>query len=879
MKRLKAMMKPNKKSNDSFDKMDSLVDDLLMDIFQFLSPKEFTFIQCTNKRFKKITSPTLPRISQYWHKMVFCHRINENNPKRCTILTREWHLYYQELIQLDKECQLEILKRIKRAEKWKKAQQQTLTSTATTTTRQTLTMAATAVTSAVATAATSAATTARNTITSAVNSYKKTGKEKQEEERKRRIKELSNKNSELLHVACQHSLSRAVKYLLTFSYINIYGNSIFGTTDLLSGTGATGAAGATAAAGAAGATAAAATLTRLTGLVGRGGGSGSNSDLYEKTPLEIAVEFRQPDKDRAIIEMLINHPEMVALLNDSSSQNRAKTNIDSALETLVGNLDKKEIVIKRVEIENNNDNNNDNNDKNDKDNNDNKISEDGKANDDEDDGKDDHKDNMNEDNDTLITSNNDSNTEDALLVDIDIDKIDKIAKRNLKLPKYKEIKRVVDDELRAKIENAACYLISKGAVFSEKNMSLTQTPEIRSFLWHSCYRNRPYLLTFLIKLSKMNLTATNGNISRSCITDANGSDQSTPLHISAMLGHSKIIEILLAAIFENVRSIRTLNDIVGIDNNNGVMNDYNDAMSTSYNHINVMDNKGNTPLILAIKHNAYEAMRTLIAYGADVNMRFGTSAAENGDGMTPCCLACDRGDLKTLQILLMPNGVDDTDGANIFLPDLNGKTALMYATYKGRYDVIEFIYNYLTYVKQVHDDVTEDFVNQQEYINGDTAYIIACREYNVHYIKSNKFGEYYVDLDGASKETDTTTTRTTTTTTTTTTTWNNNRKKKGKAGKSTSGKKVKVIDAYKRTLDTLIQVCKVNIRIENNNKRNGSSFICETDYGTEYDNHLKQSLRNSERLFGSVDMYMRYWDWQDKSQGKQAQDKQARLQN
>lgn len=94
--------------------------------------------------------------------------------------------------------------------------------------------------------------------------------------------------------------------------------------------------------------------------------------------------------------------------------------------------------------------------------------------------------------------------------------------------------------------------------------------------------------------------------------------------------------------------------------------------------VNIMDNNGWTPLMLAAMHNNYELTHLLLKNGAKVNT----------DGLTAFMVATNySSDLKTMELLL-------EYGANVNSVDNYGQTALMYAVKNlCNFDVVIYLLN------------------------------------------------------------------------------------------------------------------------------------------------------------------------------------------
>lgn len=93
------------------------------------------------------------------------------------------------------------------------------------------------------------------------------------------------------------------------------------------------------------------------------------------------------------------------------------------------------------------------------------------------------------------------------------------------------------------------------------------------------------------------------------------------------------------------------------------------------NHLDVKDDRGYTPLIIAAYNSQYEAVKALLYAGADSN------AADNS-GNTALMGACFKGYADIAQLLI-------TNGADVNAVHSNGGTALMFAVMFGRNDIIK----------------------------------------------------------------------------------------------------------------------------------------------------------------------------------------------
>jgi len=93
--------------------------------------------------------------------------------------------------------------------------------------------------------------------------------------------------------------------------------------------------------------------------------------------------------------------------------------------------------------------------------------------------------------------------------------------------------------------------------------------------------------------------------------------------------------------------------------------------------VNVTDDKGYTPLIIAAYNNQPEAVTALLSAGAFID-------ATDGSGNTALMGACFKGYAEVAQLLL-------DSGANVNAVHGNGGTALMFAVMFGRNDMIDLL--------------------------------------------------------------------------------------------------------------------------------------------------------------------------------------------
>eukprot|EP01080_Neovahlkampfia_damariscottae_P006598 gene6598-10761_t len=102
-------------------------------------------------------------------------------------------------------------------------------------------------------------------------------------------------------------------------------------------------------------------------------------------------------------------------------------------------------------------------------------------------------------------------------------------------------------------------------------------------------------------------------------------------------------------------------------------------MLCKYNaQVNIRDKYGYAPLHLCLRKKAYRCADFLLLMGADINFK-------RGDGSTVLHVACDKGDLSTLQWLMSKPKII----AN--RRDKAGDTPVMLAGYKGHVKLVEFL--------------------------------------------------------------------------------------------------------------------------------------------------------------------------------------------
>ena len=96
--------------------------------------------------------------------------------------------------------------------------------------------------------------------------------------------------------------------------------------------------------------------------------------------------------------------------------------------------------------------------------------------------------------------------------------------------------------------------------------------------------------------------------------------------------------------------------------------------------LNIQDNYGNTPLILAALKNDIEIFKLLLNAGADINK-------QNKYGNTPLTMATSNNKIEIVKLLL--NAGADIDKQNIF-----GNTPLIAAAYKNNREIVEILLDY-----------------------------------------------------------------------------------------------------------------------------------------------------------------------------------------
>lgn len=98
---------------------------------------------------------------------------------------------------------------------------------------------------------------------------------------------------------------------------------------------------------------------------------------------------------------------------------------------------------------------------------------------------------------------------------------------------------------------------------------------------------------------------------------------------------------------------------------------------TLIENVDVIDERGYTPLIIAAYNNQPEAVKVLLYAGADSN-------ATDGSGNTALMGACFKGYPEIAQLLI-------NNGADINAQHGNGGTALMFAVMFGRNEMIDVL--------------------------------------------------------------------------------------------------------------------------------------------------------------------------------------------
>ena len=95
------------------------------------------------------------------------------------------------------------------------------------------------------------------------------------------------------------------------------------------------------------------------------------------------------------------------------------------------------------------------------------------------------------------------------------------------------------------------------------------------------------------------------------------------------------------------------------------------------NNVDVIDERGYTPLIIAAYNNQYDAVKALLYAGADIN-------ATDGSGNTALMGACFKGYEDVAQLLI-------ANEADVNAMHGNGGTALMFAIMFGRNNMIDLL--------------------------------------------------------------------------------------------------------------------------------------------------------------------------------------------
>ncbi|EEB14418.1 ankyrin repeat domain-containing protein, putative [Pediculus humanus corporis] len=158
----------------------------------------------------------------------------------------------------------------------------------------------------------------------------------------------------------------------------------------------------------------------------------------------------------------------------------------------------------------------------------------------------------------------------------------------------------------------------------------------------------------------------------------------TPLQLASLKGHCQCVQLLLrcgalVAVHDDVNK-RTPVHAAAVNGHTECLQMLLDNAETT-DVVNFRDNKGRTPLMLAVAHGSSNCIIALLQHGADVNI-------PDYNNYTPLFRATFFGNFDNVELLIC-------QGASVNVKDCNGKTPVHIAALRGFHNILVILIEHL----------------------------------------------------------------------------------------------------------------------------------------------------------------------------------------